>query len=59
LNPEATKTVEAGRWRPRPAEGLVDWLERITPETAAIMNDGRTTKELFDELYDDETGLPK
>lgn len=59
LNPEAAKTVEAGRWRRRPAEGLVDWLERITPETAAIMNDGRTSKELFDELYDDETGLPK
>jgi hypothetical protein len=28
-------------------------------ETAAIMNDGRTSKELFDELYDDKTGLPK
>jgi hypothetical protein len=24
-----------------------------------MMNDGRTIKEMFDELYDDETGLPK
>ena len=27
--------------------------------TAPLMNDGRSTKELFDELYDGETGLPK
>ncbi len=40
-------------------EGRLDWLRRITEETAAIMNDGRTSKQLMDELYDDETGLPK
>lgn len=40
-------------------ESRMEWLERITKETAAIMNDGRSTKELFDELYDEETGLPK
>jgi antitoxin VapB len=40
-------------------EGRMEWLERVTAETAAIMNDGRTSKELIDELYDDETGLPK
>ena len=40
-------------------EGRMEWLERITTETAQIMNDGRTSKELMDELYDDETGLPK
>ncbi|HVZ85298.1 MAG TPA: type II toxin-antitoxin system VapB family antitoxin [Terracidiphilus sp.] len=36
-------------------------LERIieiSERTAPLMNDGRTTKELFDELYD-EYGLPK
>jgi hypothetical protein len=37
----------------------MDWLERITAKTAAIVNDGRTSKVLMDELYDDETGLPK
>ena len=40
-------------------ESRMEWLRRITKETAAIMNDGRTSKELIDELYDDETGLPK
>ena len=40
-------------------ESRMEWLERITKQTAAIMNDGRTSKELIDELYDDETGLPK
>jgi antitoxin VapB len=40
-------------------ESRMEWLNRITKETAAIMNDGRTSKELMDELYDEETGLPK
>jgi hypothetical protein len=40
-------------------EGRLDWLNRITRQTAEIMNDGRTSKQLIDELYDDETGLPK
>lgn len=41
------------------SKSRAEWLDRITKETAAIMNDGRTSKELMDELYDDETGLPK
>jgi antitoxin VapB len=41
------------------AETRLEWLKRITAETATIMNDGRTSKEIMDELYDDETGLPK
>ena len=40
-------------------EGRREWLERITAITAPLMNDGRSSKELFDELYDEETGLPK
>lgn len=40
-------------------KGLAAWLMEISRETAPLMNDGRTTKELFDQLYDDETGLPK
>ena len=35
------------------------WLEEITTYTSKAMDDGRTTKELFDELYDEKTGLPK
>lgn len=40
-------------------QGLAAWLMDIARETAPLMSDGRTTKELFDELYDEETGLPK
>jgi antitoxin VapB len=47
------------RQKPNPKEGLAAWLMEISRETAPLMNDGRTTKELFDDLYDDETGLPK
>ena len=43
----------------RKRESRMDWLDRITKETSVLMNDGRSTKELFDELYDPETGLPK
>jgi antitoxin VapB len=39
-------------------QSRMEWLKRITRETAAIMNDGRSSKELMDELYDPETGLP-
>ena len=40
-------------------QGLAARLMEIARETGPLMNDGRTTKELFDELYDEETGLPK
>jgi antitoxin VapB len=40
-------------------EGRLERIRRIVERTAPLMNDGRTTKELFDELYDEETGLPK
>jgi antitoxin VapB len=46
------------RQQPNPKAGLAKWLDEVTRETAAIMNDGRTSKELMDELYDPETGLP-
>jgi hypothetical protein len=31
---------------------------QLSRETGPLMNDGRTSKELMDELYDPETGLP-
>ncbi len=40
-------------------ESRMEWLDRITKQTAAIMNDGRTSEELIEELYDPETGLPR
>ena len=42
-----------------PKTGLAAWLMKISEETAPLMNDGRTSKQLMDELYDDETGLPQ
>ena len=35
-----------------------DFLMRISRETAPMMVNGKTSKELMDELYDPETGLP-
>lgn len=35
-----------------------DWLMEISRETGPMMQDGKTSKELMDELYDPETGLP-
>jgi antitoxin VapB len=46
------------RQKPRRKAGLAKWLNEVTRETAALMNDGRTSKEIMDELYDPETGLP-
>jgi hypothetical protein len=43
----------------RSKQGLAAWLHELSRETAPLMNDGRTSKELLDDLYDDETGLPK
>jgi hypothetical protein len=40
-------------------KGLAAWLMEIGHETAPLMDDGKTSKELMDELYDEETGLPK
>jgi antitoxin VapB len=54
LERDRAATGEAGG-----KKGLAAWLMEISRETAPLMRDGRTTKELFDELYDDKTGLPK
>ena len=39
-------------------QGRLEWLLQLSKETSALMNDGRSSKELTDELYDPETGLP-
>jgi hypothetical protein len=35
-----------------------EWLMKISRETGPMMADGKTSKELMDEIYDPETGLP-
>jgi hypothetical protein len=37
---------------------MAEWLMKIARETGPMMNQGKTSKELMDELYDPETGLP-
>lgn len=58
-SPEATTQEKAQIEGSSPKKGLAAWLMEIGRETAPLMNDGRSSKELMDELYDDETGLPK
>ena len=45
--------------KPSQKESRMEWLERITAITAPLMNDGRTSAELVEDLYDPETGLPR
>jgi hypothetical protein len=40
-------------------KGFAAWLMEIGRETAPLMDDGRTSKEVMDALYDEQTGLPK
>jgi hypothetical protein len=61
LNIKNEKELKEGTMERNPSNqksGLADRLMEIGRETAPLMNDGRTSKELMDELYDDETGLP-
>jgi hypothetical protein len=58
-NPDMQQTRDSAFPRRKPGQGLAAWLAEISRETAPLMDDGRTSKELMDELYDDETGLPK
>ena len=52
------ETLEREQFQRSRKPGLAARLMEISRETAPLMNDGRTTKELFDELYD-ERGLPQ
>jgi len=38
---------------------MAEWLMKISRETGPMMNDGKTSTELIEELYDPETGLPR
>jgi antitoxin VapB len=46
------------RQKPNPKEGLAEWLLKLAEQTAPLMNDGKTSVELVEELYDPKTGLP-
>jgi len=56
---ETLDRERAERDQRRRREGLASWLEEMTRYTAEAMNDGRTSTELIENLYDPETGLPR
>ena len=55
----ALKERKERQERARNSEARLGRIMKIVERTAPLMNDGRTSKEWMDELYDDETGLPK
>jgi hypothetical protein len=52
------REIEREKQSQRRKKLMADWLMEIAKETGPRMNDGKTSKELMDELYDPETGLP-
>jgi hypothetical protein len=52
------KELEREKESQRRKKLMADWLMEISRETGPMMNDGKSSKELMDELYDPETGLP-
>ncbi len=52
------RDIEREKQSQRRKKLMADWLMKISRETGPMMNDGKTSKELMDELYDPETGLP-
>jgi hypothetical protein len=52
------REIEREKQSQRRKKLMADWLMEIAQETGPRMNDGKTSKELMDELYDPETGLP-
>ena len=51
--------IEREKQTQRKKKLMADWLMEISRETGPMMDDGKTSKELMDELYDPETGLPR
>ena len=52
------REIEREKQSQRRKKLFADWLMEISRETGPMMTDGKTSKELLDELYDPETGLP-
>jgi hypothetical protein len=56
---ETLEREKAERDRRHKKEGLAEVLMAIARETGPMMNDGRTSIELIEDLYDPITGLPR
>ncbi|HEY1903725.1 MAG TPA: hypothetical protein VGG56_14925 [Terracidiphilus sp.] len=59
ITPETAEERETAPEGIAARKGIAARLMEISRETAPLMSDGRTFKQLMDELYDEETGLPK
>lgn len=51
--------IEREKQTQRKKKLMADWLMEISRETGPMMNDGKTSTELIEELYDPKTGLPR
>jgi hypothetical protein len=58
VNEAVDHEIEREKQAQRRKKLMADWLMEISRETGPRMNDGKTSKQLMDELYDPETGLP-
>jgi hypothetical protein len=52
------RDIEREKQSQRRKKLMAEWLMEISRETGPRMNNGKTSKEMMDELYDPETGLP-
>jgi hypothetical protein len=53
------REIEREKTSQRRKKLMAEWLMEISRETGPMMNDGKTSTELIEELYDPETGLPR
>ena len=51
------KEIEREKESQRKRKLMAEWLMKISRETGPMMNDGKTSKELMDELYDRKRGF--
>jgi len=58
VNEAVEREIKNEKETQRKKKLMADWLMKLSRETGPMMNDGKTSKELMDELYDPETGLP-
>jgi hypothetical protein len=56
---EKLEREKASEKAPAGKKGLAAWLHALSLETAPLMKDGRSSTELINELYDEQTGLPR
>jgi hypothetical protein len=58
VNEAVEREIKNEKETQRKKKLMAEWLMKLSRETGPRMNDGKTSKELMDELYDPETGLP-